>query len=207
MFEELSKQERLEMRNDVKGINYQIEPPGSPVPQPGLNIKAPHGLNRAEPRNSEQILLLEASVPGNSDNEVASAPLQFPEVVIQSFQHHWKADSHSKPCVFAVIDPAASANGYFEQLKVSDPALLRAELQKCNITWRGGRVAYIGAMIFNDAEKLPIEKLLKATEPPVEPVLSLIINVDYGVPHHHQMMLPLFMRNVHKPEASLSCQL
>lgn len=71
---------------------------------------------------------------------------------------------------------------------------------------RWSPVPYIGVMIFNDAEKSPIKKLLKATEPPVEPVLSLIINVDYGVPHHHQMMLPLFMRNVHKPEASPSCQ-
>ena len=116
VFEALSKQERLETQKHVKGINYQIDAGPGQI----LNFNTTHGLSGAELHKSHQILLLEATVPGNSDDETVSAPLQFSEAAIQSFQRHWEADSHSKPCIFALIDPAASANGYFEQLKVSD---------------------------------------------------------------------------------------
>lgn len=203
VFQDLSKQERLETQDHVKGINYQIDYGLQPnqvlQAEQVLRFNTTHGLSGEELCKSHPILLLEAIPPGSSNDEAVSTPLQFPEAAIQSFQRHWDADSLSKPCIFAVIDPSASANEFFEQLKVSNPALLKAELQKCNTTWRGGRVAYIGVMIFHDTQKSAIEKLVKATEPPVEPVLSLIINVD-GMSHHHQMMLPLFMHNVHKPE-------
>lgn len=146
---------------------------------------------------------------GSSDsctNKAVSAPLQFSESVIQSFRQIWEDTSQRNRCIFAIIDLSASANGYFQQLKVSDAARLRAELQKCSTTWRDGHVVYIGALLFDDAETSAMKKLLEATKPPVEPVLSLIISVNCGLACHHQMTFPLFMPKEHKPEVSASQQ-
>lgn len=226
VFEELSEQEELETLQHIKGINNQID--AGLLPGESLNFSAIEGLSRAELCSAHEILLLEATVPGSSDSSDAidsfgsydsldsydipdrftniamSAPLQISETDIQSFRRIWEAPSSSKPCIFAVIDPSASANGYFEQLKVSDGARLRAELQKCKTTWGDGRVVYIGVLLFGDVEPSAIVKLLEAAKPPMEPVLSLIINLDCGLAQHHQMAFPLFMQNKDKPEVSAS---
>ena len=108
----------------------------------------------------------------------------------------WESCANGRPCIFAVVEDAACADDFFLQLKVSKPAVLKANLQQKSRTWKEGRIACIGALLSQPEHVSSISKLLKATEPAVEPVLSLIVTVLCGVTHRvHDMVVSLFMRD------------
>ena len=194
--EELSKQARLEMQLIATHFNYQF--PGHEERQL-LNLTTPNNLNFDKLAEEHNIVFLHGRPPKPADlvdGGTASGPLQFPEKTVTSFQNMWKSCAHGRPCIFAVVEDAACADDFFLQLKVSKPAVLKANLQQKSRTWKEGRIACIGALLSQPEHVSSISKLLKATEPAVEPVLSLIVTVLCGDTHRvHDMVVSLFMHD------------
>ncbi|KAL0047438.1 hypothetical protein WJX82_003437 [Trebouxia sp. C0006] len=138
--EELSKQARLEMQLIATHVNYQF--PGHEERQL-LNLTTPNNLNFDKLAEEHNIVFLHGRPPKPADlvdGGTASGPLQFPEKTVTSFQNMWKSCAHGRPCIFAVVEDAACADDFFLQLKVSKPAVLKANLQQKSRTWKEGRI-------------------------------------------------------------------
>jgi len=194
--EELSKQARLEMQHIATCVNYQFR--GHEEGQL-LNLITPDDLKFDQFAEENNVVFLHGRAPKPADlvdGGTASGPLHFSKNTVSSFWNMWKSCAHGKPCIFAVVEDAACADDFFLQLKVSRPAVLKANLQQKSRIWKEGRIACIGALLSQPEHVSSISKLLKATEPPVEPVLSLIVTVLCSDTHGvHEMVVSLFMHN------------
>jgi len=194
--EELSKQARSEMQYIATCVNYQFR--GHEEGQL-LNLITPDSLKFDQFGEEHNVVFLHGRAPKPAnpvDRGVASGPLQFSAKTVSSFWSMWQSCAHGRPCIFAVIEDVACADDFFLQLKVSRPAVIKANLQQKSRIWKEGRVACVGALLSQPEHVSSISKLLKATEPPVEPVLSLIVTVLCGDTHGvHHMVVSLFMRD------------
>ena len=75
---------------------------------------------------------------------------------------------------------AASASSFFDQLQVEDPAELKRWLESAQPKWLEGRLAYLGIILYTEAQQDQVQKLLQASKPPIEPLLTLAITLEWA---------------------------
>ena len=124
--EELSKQTRLELQHVASCINYQF---GDHEEEQLLNLITPGDLKFDQSAEEHDVVFLHGSAPKPADpvdGGTASGPLHFSENTVSSFGNMWKSCADGRPYIFAVVEDAACADNFFLQLKVSRPAVLKA---------------------------------------------------------------------------------
>lgn len=98
----------------------------------------------------------------------------------QSISTALNSSQQDKPFVFAVLEKSSPATGFYQQLNVKDKAELSRWLEHAQPKWLDGRLAYLGVILYTDAQLQQVQELLRPTEPPVQPLLTLAITLEWG---------------------------
>lgn len=114
-------------------------------------------------------------------------------------QFHAVCQDRDRSPVFLVIEESASANDIYQQLDVSDKSAVQALLKKEPENWKkyGGRIAYIGAVLRSESQ---IKIMRQMLAPLIEPVLSLLLRVEWDTGTPLDMVVQLFLCNKRNPE-------
>ena len=128
--------------------------------------------------------------------EESLAPV-FCNMALTDFSSRWGGKTANQPSIFAVVElpENAPADSFYRQLDVTEPAEIERKLKDLTVVWPGGRVAFFGIILHTSAQVDPIQKMLKQLDPPVEPILTLIVSVQWQKPDGQlDMTIPAVMR-------------
>ncbi len=197
-YEELAKNAAAELQQITKYINKQLE-----GRKKHLNwIPELSDLRLDDLAAAHQLVVLQAESEG-PDNVISESSLQLTEEALQSFHAMWHSQDSSSSAIFVIVEGHASANSFYQNLEVLDKSALHAVLEDQEQegkpeVWPSGRIAYIGMILRTDHQIQAVKRLL---DPVIEPVLSLILSVEWGGTPL-EMTVQMFMCNKADPEVN-----
>lgn len=167
---------------------HRVPPMLKPLPK--LNLQALH----------QQVLILQVQPAEMLGASAESQAPTFDKPALRGFSSILGDRAAKQPKIFAVVEADAPANAFFKQLDVSEPAEIEKRLEHQTVVWGGGRVACLGIILHTAAQVDQIQKLLKQLDPPVEPILTLIVSAIWHAPDGQldgqvDMTIPAVMRN------------
>ncbi len=199
-YEELAKNAAAERQQITKDINKQLGGRKRHLKWlPELS-----DLKLDDLAEAYQLLVLQAE-SDDPDNAISmESSLRLTEKALQSFHAMWDSQDSSSSAIFVIVEGHASANSFYQNLEVLDKSAVHAVLEDQEQegkpeVWPSGRIAYIGMILQTDHQIQAVKKLL---EPVIEPVLSLMLSVEWGGTPL-EMAVQMFM--CHKADPEVKC--
>lgn len=197
-YEELAKNAAAEQQQITKDINKQLGGRKKHLQWlPELS-----DLNLDDLVEAYQLVVLQAK-SDEPYNVISESSLRLTEEALQSFHAMWRSPDSSCPAIFVIVEGHAIANSFYQNLEVLDKSAVHAMLEDQEQegkpeVWPSGRIAYIGMILQTDHQIQAVKKLL---EPVIEPVLSLMLSVEWGGTSL-EMAVQMFMCNKADPEVT-----
>lgn len=194
-YEELVKNAAAEQQQITKDINKQLG--GRKKPRKWLPELS--DLKLDDLAEAYQLVVLQAE-SDEPDNVISESSLRLTEEALQSFHAMWRSPASSSSAIFAIAEDAI-ANSLYQNLEVLDKSAVHAVLEDQEQegkpeVWPSARIANIGMILQTDHQIQAVKKLL---EPVIEPVLSLMLSVEWGGTPP-EMAVQMFMCHKADPE-------
>ncbi len=197
-YDELSKHAVIQQREITTSINKQL---GGHKRQQLKWLEELPLLDLLQLPEAARPVVLEAMLEDPANSTTQGSPLRLTDQAMHELHNMWASrQGIASSAVFAIVEKNACANSFFQHLEVSDSSAVQAVLDHESEEWTGGRVAYIGVILQQERQIKAIAKLL---EPVIEPVLSLLLSVEWeGGPL--EMTVQMFMHNKDEPEVCVA---
>ncbi len=195
-YEELVKNAAAEQQQITKDINKQLG--GRKKHRKWLPELSDLKLDDLAEAHQLVVLQAESDEP---DNVISESSLRLTEEALQSFHAMWRSPASSSSAIFVIVEGHAIANSLYQNLEVLDKSAVHAVLEDQEQegkpeVWPSGHIAYNGMILQTDHQIQAVKKLL---EPVIEPVLSLMLSVEWGGTPL-EMAVQMFMCHKADPE-------